>query len=77
MLDYSEGFYRHTARRYAEVAHQFLQSVYVRSSHPALSNDWDLLERLKELVPGKKGLDAGCGPGARDVYALWAWGYDI
>ena len=77
MLDYSEQFYRENARRYAEVAHQFLQSVYVKSSHPALKNDWDLLERLKELVPGKRGLDAGCGAGARDVYALWSWGYDM
>ena len=77
MLDYSEQFYRQNARRYAEVAHQFLQSVYVKSSHPALKNDWDLLERLKELAPGKRGLDAGCGAGARDVYALWSSGYDI
>jgi len=77
MLDYSVQFYQQNARRYAEVAHQFLQSVYVKSSHPALQNDWDLLERLKELVPGKRGLDAGCGAGARDVYALWSCGYDI
>lgn len=77
MLDYSERFYQHYARRYAEVAHQFLQSVYVKSSHPALKNDWDLLEHLKELAPGKRGLDAGCGAGARDVYALWSCGYDI
>ena len=77
MLDYSEQFYRQNARRYAEVSHQFLQSVYVKSSHPALKNDWDLLERLKELVPGKRGLDAGCGAGARDVYTLWLSGYDI
>jgi len=77
MLDYSERFYQQNARRYAEVAHQFLQSVYVKSSHPALKNDWDLLERLKELVPGERGLDAGCGAGARDVYALWSCGYDI
>ena len=77
MRDYSERFYRQHARRYAEVAHQFLQSVYVESSHPLLKNDWDLLERLKELAPGKRGLDAGCGAGARDVYALWISGYDI
>jgi len=77
MRDYSERFYRQHARRYAEVAHQFLQSVYVESSHPLLKNDWDLLERLKELAPGRRGLDAGCGAGARDVYALWAAGYDI
>ena len=33
--DFSEEFYRHHAHRYAEVAHQLLQSVYLRSSHPA------------------------------------------
>lgn len=77
MSDYSEKFYTRHAARYAEVARQFLQSVYIKSSHPALKNDWDLLERLKELTPGQRGLDAGCGAGARDVHALWSWGYDI
>jgi len=77
MPNYSEKFYQHHARRYAEVAQQFLQSVYVSSSHPGLKNDWDLLERLKELTPGKRGLDAGCGAGARDVHALWLCGYDM
>ena len=77
MVDYAERFYRDNARRYAEVAHKFLQSIYVKSSHPALKNDWNLLKRLKELAPGKRGLDAGCGAGARDVYALWSCGYDI
>ena len=76
-VDYSEEFYRHHARRYAEVAHQLIQSVYIRSSHPALKGDYDLLERLKELTPGLRGLDAGCGAGARDVYQFWLEGYDI
>ena len=75
--DYSEGFYRHHSERYAEVAHQLLQSVYIRSSHPALKGDMDLLERLKELVPGRRGLDAGCGSGARDVFDFWNIGYDV
>ena len=75
--DFSAEFYRHHAERYLEVAHQFLQSVYIKSSHPALKGDLDLLERLKELTPGRKGLDAGCGAGARDVYDLWNSGYDI
>ena len=84
MVDYSEQFYQHYARRYAEVAHQFLQSVYVKSSHPALKNDWDLLERVKELAPGKRVLDVGCGAGRSGVGATfgslaeaagapWAW----
>lgn len=74
---FSEEFYRHYADRYAEVAHQLLQSVYIKSSHPALKGDLDLLERLKELTPGGQGLDAGCGAGARDVYQFWLSGYDM
>ena len=75
--DYSAAFYRDHAERYADVAHQFLQSVYIKSSHAALKGDVDLLERLKELTPGRRGLDAGCGAGARDVYHFWQNGYDI
>ena len=75
--DYSEEFYRHHAHRYAEVAHRLIQSIYIRSSHPALKGDYDLLDRLKELAPGPRGLDAGCGAGARDVYQFWLEGYDI
>jgi SAM-dependent methyltransferase len=75
--DYSETFYRRFAQRYAEVSHQFLQSVYLHASHPALQGDLDLLERLKALAPGRRGLDAGCGAGARDVYHFWQEGYDI
>ena len=26
---------------------------------------------------GKRGLDAGCGAGARDVHLLYTWGYDV
>jgi len=77
MPDYSEKFYAHYARRYAEVSHQLLQSIYIRSSHPKLTGDLALIEHLKTLVLGRRGLDAGCGPGARDVYNLWASGYDI
>jgi len=77
MLDYSEKFYACYAGRYAEVSHQLLQSIYIESSHPKLTSDLDLIEHLKTLVPGKRGLDAGCGAGARDVYILWSDGYDI
>ena len=76
-IDYSEGFYRRHSHRYAEVAHQLLQSAYIHSSHPALQGDLDLLEQLKVLIPGRRGLDAGCGAGARDVYDFWNSGYDI
>ena len=75
--DYSEDFYRHHAQRYSDVAHQFLQSIYIKSSHPALKGDLDLLERLVKLAHGKIGLDAGCGAGARDVYNLWELGFDM
>ena len=75
--DYSVDFYREHAQHYAYVSREFLQSVYVKSSHPGLKNDWDAWERLKELAPGKRGLDAGCGAGARDVFYLWSEGYDM
>ncbi len=76
--DYSETFYRQHAQRYAEVSHNFIQSVYTESSHPGLNGDTDLLSRLPELIPpGCRGLDAGCGAGARDVFHLWEQGYDI
>ena len=76
-MDYSENFYRTHAQRYAEVAEQLLQATYIRSSLPALTGDLALIERLKDLVPGRRGLDAGCGAGARDVHDLWESGYDI
>ena len=76
--DFSETFYRHNAQRYAEVSHGFVQSIYFNSSHPSLKGDTDLMHRLQELVPtGSRGLDAGCGAGARDVFFYWQKGYDI
>lgn len=76
-MDYSEKFYAHHAQRYAEVSHQMLQSIYIKASPAILTDDLVLIEHLKKLTPGKRGLDAGCGAGARDVYALWSAGYDI
>ena len=76
--DYSAKFYTQHARRYAEVAHGFVQSQYVSNTHPELKDDLDLMSRLKGLLPcGAKGLDAGCGGGARDVFYYWRDGYDI
>ena len=76
--DFSESFYRRHAQRYAEVSHNFIQSVYSDVSHPGLQGDTDLMDRLQELVPqGCRGLDAGCGAGARDVFFYWQRGYDI
>ena len=76
--EFSESFYRRHAQRYAEVSHNFIQSVYSDVSHPGLQGDTDLMDRLQELVPpGRRGLDAGCGAGARDVFFYWQRGYDI
>ena len=75
--DYSTDFYRDHAQRYARVSDQFLQSVYSETSHSKLKNDWDLWDRLMQLAPGRRGLDAGCGAGARDVFHAWSDGYDI
>ncbi len=77
-IDYSESFYRQHARRYAEVTHNYIQSVYNNVSHPGITSDEAIMDRLKELVPaGARGLDAGCGAGARDVFFFWRDGYDI
>ena len=71
-------FYRRHAQRYAELSHElFLHSIYTEGSHPDLKGDMDLLERLMELAQGRRGMDAGCGAGARDVFLLWNRGYDI
>ena len=74
----SKDFYSAHAQRYAQVAQEFIQGVYTNSSHPGLTSDLDLMVRLKELIPpGGRGLDAGCGAGARDVLYYWRDGYDI
>ena len=76
--DFSETFYTRNAQRYAEVSHGFIQSVYIKASHPRLKGDMDLMDRMQELVPaGSRGLDAGCGAGARDVFFYWQRGYDV
>ena len=73
----SLDFYKEYAQRYSELSHEFTHSVYTGSSHSALNGDMDLLNRVVELVSGNRGLDAGCGAGARDVYLLHTWGYDV
>ena len=69
-------FYREHAQRYSHLSHEYTHSVYTDSSHSALNGDMDLLNRVVELASGKRGLDAGCGAGARDVYLLHTWAYD-
>lgn len=74
----SDEFYRSNSRRYAEVSNESLQIPYDNVFHPKLTGDMDLIARMKELVPqNAKGLDAGCGAGARDVFLYWSAGYDI
>jgi len=77
MTKYSEKWYSEHANRYAEVSKELLQSVYIQSSHPRCTSDPGLVEYLITITPGKRGLDAGCGAGARDVFHLWKSGYDI
>ena len=69
-------FYRQNAQRYSQLSHEYTHSVYTDASHPALNSDRDLLNQATKLAPGKRGLDAGCGAGARDVYLLHTWGFD-
>ena len=69
-------FYREQAQRYSQLSHEYTHSVYNNASHPALNGDMDLLNRATELASGRRGLDAGCGAGARDVYLLHTRGYD-
>jgi len=73
--DFSEKFYADRARQYAHVSHNWIQGI-IDSSHPALTGETDLLNRLMELTPGQRGLDAGCAT-ARDTYYLWTKGCDV
>ena len=75
--DYSANFYHDHAGRYAQVSGEFIQSVYTKTSHPKLRHDWDLWDRMMALAPGRQGLDAGCGAGARDVLHAISEGYDV
>ena len=76
--EYSPTFYRQHAQRYSQLSREFVQSVYVNSTHPGWKDDLDLIEGLKELIPRDAcGLDAGCGSGARDVFFYWRNGYSI
>ena len=76
--DISPDFYRHHARSYAEKARSSTQTVFTNPSHPCLRHWSAVQEKMLELVPaGSRGLDAGCGAGAHDVFLLWQHGYDV
>ena len=68
-------FYRTHAARYAELSQGFWDNGYTNCSHPNFRGDRDLYRRLTQLVPSGRGLDAGCGAGARDVFLLTQLGY--
>ncbi len=75
--DFSEEFYREHAGRYAQVFNDPGHALFVKSSHEALREEVNLLDRLMELAAsGKCGLDAGCAT-ARDTYYFWKLGCDI
>lgn len=78
MTQTSNEFYQEHAERYSEVVHGFIQSVFTNISHPKLTHDTVVFERMKELIPpAGRGFDAGCGSGARDVYWYNQDGYDM
>lgn len=61
-------FYSGQAERFSEIMHSTLEGRY-ESPVAGLTGDRDLMRRLRELAaPGGRGLDAGCGAGARDVH---------
>ena len=74
----SREFYKQHAERYSQVFHEFIQSDFSNMSHSKLADELNILARMKGLIPlGARGLDAGCGAGARDVYLYWKDSYDM
>ena len=74
----SREFYKQHAERYSQVFHEFIQSDFSNISHSKLADELNILRRMKGLIPlGARGLDAGCGAGARDVYLYWKDSYDM
>lgn len=73
----ARDFYGRHASLFAKILNESW-SKYTNVSHPGFTNDLDLIRQVKELVrPGSKGLDAGCGPLAREVFFFWQDGYDM
>ncbi len=76
--DYSPDFYRRHAEQFADASPRFLDAHYKNSTHPKLRSDEDIIGRFRQLITAyAKGLDAGCGAGARDVFLYWQAGYDV
>jgi len=74
----SNQFYQKHAKRYSQVVHEYIQSAFTNISHPLLADELNIMRRLKELIPPEsRGLDAGCGAGARDLFMYYLDGYDV
>lgn len=73
----SAEWYRQHAARYAQIAADPDWYTFLTHSHPKLTDELAVFDRLVELVPGKRGLDLGCGAGARDVFRMSSAGYDV
>ena len=74
----SREFYKQHAERYSQVFHEFIQSDFSNISHSKLTDELNIMRRMKGLIPlGARGLDAGCGAGARDVYLYWKDSYNM
>ncbi len=69
---FSLEFYRDRASEYAA-----LRQVFANCSHPAFREDRDLYRRLAELAPLGRGLDAGCGAGALEMWYLAQLGFEM
>ena len=69
---HSLDFYREHASHYAG-----LTQVFANCSHPAFREDVDFYRRLAELASPGRGLDAGCGPGAREMFLLTELGFEM
>jgi ubiquinone/menaquinone biosynthesis C-methylase UbiE len=70
--------YRNHADRYVEISKAGLQSTYEWTSDPAFKSDEDKISWLESLLTKDHvGLDAGCGPAARDVAYFLRKGYSI
>lgn len=77
-LESYKKFYATHAHRYWDITKEPVGERYTDSSSPVLANDGDLIAHLMDqLRPGARGLDAGCGPGARDVLIYRKAGFDL
>lgn len=77
-LESYKAFYSNHGHRYWDITREPVGERYTGSSSKHLTNDGDLIAHMMDLLPASaKGLDAGCGPGARDVLIYRKAGYDL